>query len=92
MDPQFNLMFFSQFLPNRFGPFPFRIWSGFPGILWPQEKVSKRSLEVDLYVLINKVKSANNTSVYENYKRCVSGHVVILLGRVVQSWVKITQG
>ena len=44
-----------------------------------RKKVSKRSLEVDLYVLINKVKSANNTSVYENYKRCVSGHVVILL-------------
>ena len=72
-------MFFSQFLPNGFGPFPFRIWSGFPGILWPQERVFKRSLEVDLYALINKVKSANNTSVYENYKRCVSGHVVILL-------------
>ena len=51
----------------------------FPGILWPQEKVSKRSLEVDLYVLINKVKSADHTSVYENYKMCVSGHVVILL-------------
>ena len=59
--------------------FTLPFYNYFPGILWPQEKVSKRSLEVDLYVLINKVKSANNTSVYENYKRCVSGHVVILL-------------
>ena len=77
--PQNRVTYFDA-LDDFFSPIAAHVITNeFPGILWPQKKVSKRSLEVDSYVLINKVKSADNSSVYENYRRCVSGHVVILL-------------
>ena len=37
----------------------------FPGILWPQEKVSKRSLEVDFICLINTTEVTRSSQVRE---------------------------